>query len=388
MWVNITAAAEQRPPSDRKRTAMKKITHLAMLAILALLTIGAAPAGAQAAQRCFKETGQCIAGPILRYWERNGGLAVFGLPVTEQRIETVEGRTIPVQWFERDRLEIQADGAITAGRLGARALELQGRRWELTPRAEPQPPEAGCRYFPETGHNLCWPFREYWERRGGLERFGYPLTELRPEVIEGKPYAVQHFERRRLEHHPEYGGTPYEVLLGRLGPYVLSVQATPACQGSVGDVQWSMGERVNNASFRNALYCPAQAYANLPAAVQDFEGGKMIWVDMGLGGRKVIVYRHPGTWYAQQTYMVYDDTWREGEPPISEPAPPYRTVPQRGFGKVWQGGERQWLGFATGNERPDRANVQYFGGGGLAVQLQGENQVWIFGPEITQAENW
>jgi hypothetical protein len=43
-------------------------------------------------------------------------------------VETVEGRTIAVQWFERDRLEIQLDGTITAGRLGARALELQGRR--------------------------------------------------------------------------------------------------------------------------------------------------------------------------------------------------------------------------------------------------------------------
>src|SRR5690606_31871662 len=108
--------------------------------------------------RCFSETGYCVSDPLLGYWERNGGLAVFGYPLSERRVETVEGRTIPVQWFERDRLEIQADGTITAGRLGARVLELQGRRWELTPPAPPQPPEAGCRYFPETGRNLCWPF--------------------------------------------------------------------------------------------------------------------------------------------------------------------------------------------------------------------------------------
>jgi len=28
---------------------------------------------------------------------------------------------------------------------------------------------------------------------------------------------VQYFERQRFEYHPEYGGTRYEVLLGRLG---------------------------------------------------------------------------------------------------------------------------------------------------------------------------
>ena len=43
--------------------------------------------------------------PDLEYWERNGGLPIFGYPVSPQQIETVEGQTLPVQWFERDRLE-------------------------------------------------------------------------------------------------------------------------------------------------------------------------------------------------------------------------------------------------------------------------------------------
>jgi hypothetical protein len=37
---------------------------------------------AQAGARCFRETGYCIAGPIRDFWEHNGGLMVFGFPIT------------------------------------------------------------------------------------------------------------------------------------------------------------------------------------------------------------------------------------------------------------------------------------------------------------------
>jgi hypothetical protein len=168
--------------------------------------------------RCFAETDLCIGGPIRDYWENNGGLPVFGFPITEQRVETVEDRTITVQWFQRDRLEIQSDGTITAGRLGARLLELQGRPWESFPTVDSAPD--GCRFFPETNHSLCEPFLSYWEINGGLERFGFPITEPQQETIEGLSLTVQYFERRRMEQHAQQPGNP--VLLGLLGSVVLS----------------------------------------------------------------------------------------------------------------------------------------------------------------------
>jgi hypothetical protein len=54
-------------------------------------------------------------------------------------------------------------------------------------------------YFPETGHYIYGPFRDYWKRFGGLEVFGYPITEQRYE--DGR--WVQYFERARFEDHPE-----------------------------------------------------------------------------------------------------------------------------------------------------------------------------------------
>jgi spore germination protein YaaH len=74
-------------------------------------------------------------------------------------------------------------------------------------------------YFPETGHSLAYGFLEYWRENGGLARFGYPRTEEFTEFdpMVGASYPVQYFERARLEFHPEYAGTQFEVLLGHIG---------------------------------------------------------------------------------------------------------------------------------------------------------------------------
>jgi hypothetical protein len=71
---------------------------------------------------------------------------------------------------------------VLAGRLGDRALQLQGVDWQQLPRD--RAPAAGCRYFPETQLNLCQPFLSYWEQNGGLARFGYPITAVRSERLE------------------------------------------------------------------------------------------------------------------------------------------------------------------------------------------------------------
>lgn len=76
-----------------------------------------------------------------------------------------------------------------------------------------QPTPATRLYFAVTGHNIEGKFLAYWQSRGGLSVFGYPLTEA---FYEGG-YLVQYFERSRFELHPEHAGSPYEILLGQLG---------------------------------------------------------------------------------------------------------------------------------------------------------------------------
>ncbi len=169
-------------------------------------------------QRCFPETGQCISGVIRAYWEQNGGLPVFGYPITALATETnADGFTGPTQWFERDRLEDHRNEGkgVLAGRLGAQKLAAEGRPWETLPKVSTAGP--GCVFFSETGHSLCPPFRAYWERNGGLARFGYPISQpVTERNAAGFTGTFQWFERRRMEAHPE-NQPPFDILLGLLG---------------------------------------------------------------------------------------------------------------------------------------------------------------------------
>ena len=75
------------------------------------------------------------------------------------------------------------------------------------------------RFFNDTQHPLTTEFLNFWDGSGGLPVFGFPLTEEYTETNPdtGAPLRVQYLERQRFEHHPDLAGTPYEVLIGRLG---------------------------------------------------------------------------------------------------------------------------------------------------------------------------
>src|SRR5437867_6646637 len=72
------------------------------------------------------------------------------------------------------------------------------------------------RCFPETDFCIEGRIRAFWEQNGGLPIFGFPIAPQTTELVEGRLYEAQWFERSRLELHPE-NAPPYDVLLGRLG---------------------------------------------------------------------------------------------------------------------------------------------------------------------------
>ncbi len=217
---------------------VRRSSRLALLILfvtLLPLTVSPPATTAQSANRCFEETGFCISGRIREYWEQNGGLPVFGLPITPQRAEVIEGQSLQVQWFERNRLELHPENAppfdVLLGRLGADTLAAQGRDWFNFP--QELEPRAGCRYFAETRQNVCGAILAAWQAQGlnldgqpgfsefeNLALWGLPLSPLQTEVIEGREYQVQWFERARFELHPE-NAPPSDVLLGLLGNALL-----------------------------------------------------------------------------------------------------------------------------------------------------------------------
>jgi hypothetical protein len=176
----------------------------------------------------FSETQHTLRGIFSGYWERYGGLAQFGFPLTEEYSEVSEtdGKTYTVQYFERARFEHHPENAgtpyeVLLGLLGHTVTVSRGGE----PAFQPAPPtnQPGARYFPETQHTMAAEFVGYWDSHGGLAIYGYPISEAFSEVnaADGKRYMVQYFERNRFEYHPENAGTPYEVLLGLLGSEVL-----------------------------------------------------------------------------------------------------------------------------------------------------------------------
>ena len=82
------------------------------------------------------------------------------------------------------------------------------------------------RCFPETNQCISGRIRTFWEQNGGLPIFGFPIAPQTTELVEGRLYEAQWFERSRLELHPE-NPPPYDVLLGRLGAEVVAQQQAP-----------------------------------------------------------------------------------------------------------------------------------------------------------------
>jgi hypothetical protein len=144
----------------------------------------------------FPQTGHHLSNRsgFLNHWRANGQLHIFGYPLTEELVE--DGRI--VQYFERARFEYHPEHAgtpaqVQLGLLGREMLAIQGMPGPI------EDPQNGSYYFPETGHTLWGEFRAFWEQRGGLPVFGYPLSE----TVDEAGRSVQYFERAKFVYYPE-----------------------------------------------------------------------------------------------------------------------------------------------------------------------------------------
>jgi hypothetical protein len=187
--------------------------------------VGAVPDSDQ--HRFFKETGHTLNLGFKAYWDAHGALGMFGYPISEEFQERgADGQTRTVQYFERARFEYHPEfkGTPYEVELGLLGREVtQGREGEpafhRTSAVANTPDKV---WFDATGQPLDGSFKKFWDASGGLAVLGYPITHPTDEknAADGKTYQVQYFERERLEYHPEFKGTPNEVMLGLLGKEV------------------------------------------------------------------------------------------------------------------------------------------------------------------------
>jgi hypothetical protein len=208
-------------------------------AVLAVF-LAAAPVDAQDDSICFPNVpgiGSCISGRFYEYWRQNGGLPVFGYPLTSEFEQVTPEGTFTVQYFERQRFEYHPEIArpydVLLGRLGDEILRRQGRDWRTDP-VPPTIPGDVCRRYDVTRHIVCGDFLLYWFENGlrldndpalrydeSLALWGLPLMEPRVERnADGFNVDTQWFERARFEFYPD-NPDPYKVLIGRLGSEAL-----------------------------------------------------------------------------------------------------------------------------------------------------------------------
>ncbi len=195
----------------------KRHPNLTILLTLALLLT--APASSHAADTggaSADGSNYQLSGPFLDYWVNNGGLDRFGYPLTD--VQHDPALDLDVQYVERGRLELHhtdAGDVVMLGRVGAELIAVEHCSFP------PAVTDEGS-YFAETGYRVPPVFFAYWQNRGGLASYGYPLS---PAYTNSSGMLVQWFERAEFELHPENAGTPYNVELTALGRDLLDRRA-------------------------------------------------------------------------------------------------------------------------------------------------------------------
>ena len=195
------------------------VSFLALSMMISLFS--PAPGMAAPSSVYFSQTGHTLSDQFLNFWRENGGLSIFGFPISEP----FDQGGFKVQYFERARFELHPEFAgtpyeVELALLGTRFAQNLTQIDPFQPRtALPDWQDTPDRdYFAATGHYLSYGFKSYWESNGGLAVYGYPISEETSE--NGR--VVQYFERARFEYWPEHKGTPYEVQLGLLGDWAAS----------------------------------------------------------------------------------------------------------------------------------------------------------------------
>jgi len=284
---------------------MRRLVSLATALVLALvlLPVGSTPASAatpplQQLERVvyFPPTGHHAQTEFLHFWWSHGGVDIFGFPITEEIGE--DG--LRVQYFELARFEWHPENPenfrVQLGLVG-RQVTAGRDHPAFTPIRldQPYPNNDAHWYFPQTGHFLSFGFKNFWLANGGLDIFGYPISE---EFTENG-HTVQYFERARFEWHPEHRGTRYEVQLGLLGRQVADARGVNTA---------GIGQRPGSAVFPHITRLPdkwIEVNLSVPQRLTAWEGNTPVFSSPMSSG--LPQYPTPVGTFTVQWKLRYDD---------------------------------------------------------------------------------
>jgi len=206
---------------------------LMYILIIGLVFVPSASFSQQPETRYFSETDHTVRGQFLQFFNDHGGLDILGPPVSEETME--DG--VRVQYFQNTRLEWHPENPrpyrIQPGLLG----DLVGEFQPPIPATEiPATHLLDERYYSQTGHTLKHGFLAFFDYYGGLDIFGYPISEM---ITEPDGRVTQWFQRAQLEWLPDHAGG--QVQLAPLGERFLEGKY-PDLSSTAGATPTSPGE--------------------------------------------------------------------------------------------------------------------------------------------------
>lgn len=174
----------------------KGLRFLTVILVMCLGSLAlASPGRAQGGSRYFPETGHYVRGDFLDFYESNPHAEqIYGYPITDAYPKELDGRI--VQYFEKARFELHPEAP------NGLRVQLSPLGYYMYTPGEPLPLPKNfppCQRFPETGMQVCYAFLDFFNEQGGVEQFGYPISDF--ELKDAR--IVQYFQNARFEWHPE-----------------------------------------------------------------------------------------------------------------------------------------------------------------------------------------
>ena len=348
-----------------------------------LATPPTAAAGAPDA-RYFAASGHLVSGPFLSFYDANSGPLLFGLPISEVIVTDKQA----IQYFEKARLE--QDRAtplvVTPGNVGTEWLAKYPFQSFSLPKDIPG------KFFSATGQWVRAAFLDYYERHGGRDVFGEPISGVMQEycttvaggqilcdsscpagsvgAFGGGCIPVQYFERARFEWHQELA-PGLQVTLGSLGRQ-LHGPADPPVPNTI--TPWDPNQRyfpqtghiVSNAFLTYFDQHGAQTALGFPLSeATGFNGRIVQWFD-----------KARLEWHPEASPLVTVQLGPLGREAYTDVAPV--NGPYGPFGKVWSDNPTvaNKIGKAVGPQDVLDMSEQYFEGG-FMLTWRGSGRIYV-----------
>lgn len=244
------------------------------------------------------ETGHTLDQLFLDLWRNAGGASSFGYPITAE-IEQSNGHI--VQYLQYARFEYWPEGdengnQVILGKLGEelRPITLQRSMATFSSKQTDQSrssavesarfaqawlpiTEDGARasatYVSETKHSIRLGFLDFWERTGGAEFLGNPLTE----EYELAGLTNQIFERGQLA--LDQNNDPFMVPIGLNLAQKYNLDQSAIEQGDI-------------PTYSEELWVPPPTPEPVPDIAAAYQpGAGEVWMDVNLSSQYMVVYQ-------------------------------------------------------------------------------------------------